>query len=164
MRYFLLMLLCALCVLEGWRSARKVLELMRREQAALQSLLILRREICFCALPLEQAARMCARKEGPDRELWLDYARALEGGADSAWAMEQALQQERWPESSAQILRALAQSLGSSSRSDQERLLTLAYDQLKEHCGGEEQQRKQQAKVRLSLGALSGAALLILLV
>lgn len=132
---------------------------------------MLETEICYSATPLNEAFRTVAR-HGRSRvaEIFSRAADSLEAGdgVTAGEALEEALQAV-FPGSALQgpdleILLSLGAVLGASDRDDQKKHLALARERLKREEATALEARSKYERLYRYAGALTGAALVLLLI
>lgn len=164
MRYFGMVAIALACAFFGWYSAQKLNDRAALIDDFVQSLRRLKVEIGFSATPLEAAARRISKGAGSLEEFWKEFADALRAGSDAERAWEWAMNGLSIAPRQAEILGAFASGLGRSDRASQCERIDAAIESLKAESEILRAEAREKGKVRKTVGALAGAAIIILLI
>ncbi|MBE3577098.1 MAG: hypothetical protein IMX00_05345 [Limnochordales bacterium] len=155
----------------GWIIGRGYQERPAELRAVRQALTGLRNEILYRSASLGQAWSEVARRTPPPvNRLFAVAAESLEkgeaGSASFAWerGVASLATVSSLTSSDLEILRALGQGLGNSGRDGQERVLTLADQELLAAEAAADAEREKNARLWPYLGVALGASLVLLLI
>lgn len=132
---------------------------------------MLETEIIYASTPLPEALRRVSNRVAPDvgrffAEVSSLWERSAGESARTIWleALEKYLSSSALLAEDAEVLKALAGSLGISDKADQEKNLLLAKKQLEEQEQIAERERGRYEKLWQTLGFLMGIAIVLVMI
>lgn len=164
MRIALLLLAAGLCALAGFMAAESLRQRASVLSSLAESLARLKIEIGFSATPLHSAVRRIAY--GDVQEFWEAFSNSLQSGSDAseAWEEARANGYADWGERTQSIFATFVAGLGKSDRQSQCARIDDVLMLLRREIRDAEEKAKNSGKMRISLGVMSGIALIIVLI